>query len=414
MNLMRKNWWLGLLLVISLALAACGPAASSGVAQPNMPGLENSETVDEADHTSGSSTAGTTTTGSTTTASGLQYVEIEAGTGPMPQPGDMVSVHYTGTLEDGTEFDSSIGRDPFRFTLGQGQVIPGWDEGIALMHEGGKATLIIPSELGYGAAGAGPIPPDATLIFEVELVDVQPTPKPTTIDAADYTTTDSGLKYFIFEEGDGDAPQLGDMLTVDFLLWLEDGTFLDSTIDRGTPYTFVMGSDSSLPGLDEGLALLKEGGRAQLTLPPQLADGSGATYVFEVTLLEAAEPPTPTAVADEDFTVTESGLKYYAISEGSGATPQAGDTVSLHYTLWLEDGTMIDSSVQRGTPLDMFIGSSSTIPGFEEGVMLTKEGGKAQFIVPPELGYGATGGGPIPPNANLIFEIEVLDITSGQ
>lgn len=414
MNLLRKNWWLALLLVISLALAACGPAASSGVAQPNMPGLENSETADDAGHTSGSSTAGTTSTGSTTTASGLQYVEIQAGTGPMPQPGDMVSVHYTGTLEDGTEFDSSIGRDPFRFTLGQGQVIPGWDEGIALMHEGGKATLIIPSELGYGAAGAGPIPPDATLIFEVELVDVQPTPKPTTIDAADYTTTDSGLKYYIFEEGDGDAPKTGDMLTVDFSLWLEDGTFLDSTIDRGMPYTFVMGSDSSLPGLDEGLALLKEGGRAQLTLPPQLADGSGATYIFEITLLEAAEPPTPTAVADEDFTVTESGLKYYTISEGTGATPQAGDTVSLHYTLWLEDGTMIDSSVQRGTPLDMFVGASSTIPGFEEGVMLTKEGGKAQFIVPPELGYGSTGGGPIPPNANLIFEIEVLDITSGQ
>ncbi|HUM69094.1 MAG TPA: FKBP-type peptidyl-prolyl cis-trans isomerase, partial [Chloroflexota bacterium] len=115
-------------------------------------------------------------------------------------------------------------------------------------------------------------------------MDVQPTPKPTTIDAADYTTTDSGLKYFIFEEGEGDAPQLGDLLTVDFLLWLEDGTFLDSTIDRGTPYSFVLGGDGSLPGLDEGLLLLKEGGRAQLTLPPQLADGSGATYVFEVSL----------------------------------------------------------------------------------------------------------------------------------
>jgi peptidylprolyl isomerase len=423
MNLMKRNWWIGLLLLFSLILAACGPSARSGDAQPDMPGVEGSEeeaahdddtAVGEETTTEESETTSHSSTGSTTTASGLEYIEIEAGTGPQPQPGDMVAVHYTGTLEDGTEFDSSVGGEPFRFTLGQGQVIPGWDEGIALMNEGGKARLIIPSELGYGPSGSGPIPPDATLIFEVELVEVTPTPKPTEIAEEDITTTDSGLMYYIFEEGDGDAPQEGDMVSVDFQLWLADGTFLDSTIDRGTPYTFILGSNSSLPGLDEGLLLLREGGRAQLTLPPELADGSGATYVFEITLLETQEAPKPTAVDDADFTVTDSGLKYYTITEGSGPTPQAGDTVSLHYTLWLEDGTMIDSSVQRGLPLDVVIGSGGTIPGFEEGLMLTPAGGKAQIIVPPALGYGEAGGGPIPPNANLIFEIELLEITPAQ
>jgi peptidylprolyl isomerase len=429
MNLMRRNWWTVLLLLAGLVLVACGPAAHSGDAQPDLPGMEagdEEEATDEVAHEedetsteSGDSAEGgesvvTSEGGSTITASGLEYVEIEAGSGPIPQPGDIVAVHYTGTLEDGTEFDSSVGGEPFRFTLGQGEVIPGWDEGIALMHEGGKGKLIVPPELAYGSSGSGPIPPDATLIFDVELVSVQATPKPTDIAAEDYITTDSGLKYYIFEEGDGDAPQEGDLVSVDFELWLEDGTFLDSTIDRGTPYTFILGSDSSLPGLDEGLVLLKEGGKAQLTLPPEIADGSGATYVFEITLLETQEPPMPTAVDEADYTVTDSGLKYYAITEGSGELPQAGDSVSIHYTLWLEDGTMVDSSVQRGLPLDMFIGSGGTIPGFEEGVTLTREGGKAQIVVPPALGYGETGGGPIPPNANLIFEIEVLEITPAQ
>jgi FKBP-type peptidyl-prolyl cis-trans isomerase len=108
------------------------------------------------------------------TASGLIYVETEEGTGPQPQAGQRVKVHYTGKLLDGTKFDSSLDRgQPFEFALGQGQVIKGWDEGIALMKEGGKATLIIPSKIGYGAGGAGEmIPPFATLVFDVELLEV--------------------------------------------------------------------------------------------------------------------------------------------------------------------------------------------------------------------------------------------------
>lgn len=108
------------------------------------------------------------------TKSGLQYDEKKAGTGAQPRQGQRVSVHYAGRLENGTEFDSSFKRgQPITFTLGVGQVIAGWDEGISLMKEGGEATLIIPPHLGYGASGAGGvIPPNATLIFEVELVSV--------------------------------------------------------------------------------------------------------------------------------------------------------------------------------------------------------------------------------------------------
>ncbi|MEM1309776.1 MAG: FKBP-type peptidyl-prolyl cis-trans isomerase [Cyanobacteria bacterium P01_H01_bin.153] len=109
-----------------------------------------------------------------TTDSGLQYEEVVEGTGAMPQKGQRVTVHYTGTLENGTKFDSSRDRNrPFSFTIGVGQVIKGWDEGVATMRVGGQRKLTIPPELGYGSRGAGGvIPPNATLLFDVELLRI--------------------------------------------------------------------------------------------------------------------------------------------------------------------------------------------------------------------------------------------------
>lgn len=109
------------------------------------------------------------------TPSGLQYEDMVAGSGTSPSPGKKVTVHYTGWLADGTKFDSSVDRnEPFVFQIGVGQVIPGWDEGVMTMKIGGKRKLIIPANLGYGAAGAGGvIPPNATLLFEVILLDIR-------------------------------------------------------------------------------------------------------------------------------------------------------------------------------------------------------------------------------------------------
>jgi FKBP-type peptidyl-prolyl cis-trans isomerase len=121
-------------------------------------------------------TAGSKMTDNTiTTPSGLKYIDLKEGDGATPKTGQTVEVHYTGTLENGTKFDSSRDRNsPFKFKIGVGQVIKGWDEGVGTMKVGSRRQLIIPPELGYGSRGAGGvIPPNATLIFDVELLGLQ-------------------------------------------------------------------------------------------------------------------------------------------------------------------------------------------------------------------------------------------------
>ncbi|MDE2071639.1 MAG: FKBP-type peptidyl-prolyl cis-trans isomerase [Patescibacteria group bacterium] len=119
-------------------------------------------------------TSGITPASSTSGNNGLVVQDEVVGTGAVAQNGDTLTVNYTGKLQDGTVFDTSVGKAPFTFTLGAGQVIPGWDLGLQGMKVGGKRTLVIPPDMAYGAQGVGPIPPNATLTFEVELLNVAP------------------------------------------------------------------------------------------------------------------------------------------------------------------------------------------------------------------------------------------------
>jgi len=235
-----------------------------------------------------------------TTASGLQYTETLAGSGPKPKTGEIVSVHYTGKLANGTKFDSSYDRgEPIKFALGTGQVIKGWDEGIAMMNKGGKATLVIPPNLAYGDKGAGNvIPPNATLTFDVELVDISAgsPATPTVVDEKQYTTTADGIKMVDLVAGDGPTVKNGQLLEVNYTGWLTDSTKFDSSIDRGQTFTFNLGMGQVVAGWDLGLRGMKVGGKRQLIIPASLGYGDkgaggvippNATLIFEIDLISA-------------------------------------------------------------------------------------------------------------------------------
>ena len=167
---------LGLLMILSLGLAACGDSTATNTPFP-VPAAAGATAIVPA----GATTAAAGASGlpavsgtATKTASGLQIIDNQVGTGAEAKAGANISVNYTGYLTNGTKFDSSVGKTPFSLKLGAGQVIKGWDEGLVGMKVGGKRRLLIPPALGYGASGSGStIPPNADLVFDVELLDVK-------------------------------------------------------------------------------------------------------------------------------------------------------------------------------------------------------------------------------------------------
>lgn len=422
-----------ILLGLTLMLAACGPAVSQEEAERMTREAETTESADAEAAEMPETEAAPETEGPpapaedlgpvTETDSGLKYHETTTGEGASPQEGDIVTMNVIGTLEDGTVFvDTYSQGQPIVTTVDDNSLFPGWKEGLLLMKEGGKTRMVIPPELAFGEEGGGGIiPPNATIIMDVELLEVTAPPTPTEVDAGDFTTTESGLQYYDLVEGDGDVPVEGQDVVVNYVAWLQDGnTYIASSEPQGEPYTFRLGDEFAVfPGWNEGVSTMKVGGKRQLIIPPDLALGEqgggrippNATLIMEIELLEAKPLVLPTTVAEEDFTTTDSGLKYFDLVEGDGPMPEQGQLVTVDYTGWLTDNVKFDSSLDAGQPFSFVLGSGGVIEGWEEGVATMKVGGKRQLVVPADLAYGDTGaGGAIPPGATLIFEIELLEV----
>lgn len=217
---------------------------------------------------------------------------------------------------------------------------------------------------------------------------------------------ESKLDFKDLEEGSGAAAKKGDLIEVHYTGKFRDGRVFESSLDSNQPYTFLLGRKQVIVGWDEGIPGMKVGGKRRLLIPAALAYGEkghppaippNADLVFEIDLLGI-------------YTPLPGGLYVRDLVEGKGDQPvKKGYQVEVDYTGWLDTGKQFDSSKGK-EPLQFKVGSPNIIAGMSQGIEGMKVGGKRKIIIPPGLAYGDRGRPPIPPKAELTFEIELVKI----
>ncbi|CAJ1938765.1 unnamed protein product [Sphenostylis stenocarpa] len=341
---------------------------------------------------------------------GMKKKLLKEGEGwDTPNSGDQVEVHYTGTLLDGTQFDSSRGRGtPFKFKLGQGQVIKGWDEGIKTMKKGENALFTIPPELAYGESGSPPsIPPNATLQFDVELLSWT---------SVKDICKDGGILKNIITEGEKwDNPKDLDEVFVKYEARLEDGT----VISKSGGVEFTVEEGYFCLALAKAVKTMKKGEKVLLNVNPQYAFGeSGRPASGE----EGAVPPNASLQVDlelvswknvSDITKDRKVLKK-TLKEGEGyERPNDGAVVQVKLIGKLQDGTVfIKKGHDDEQPFEFKIDEEQVIDGLDKAVKNMKKGEIASLIIQPEYAFGSSGSPQelaiVPPNSTVYHEVELL------
>jgi peptidylprolyl isomerase len=274
------------------------------------------------------------------------------------------------------------------------------------------AAAVLPLVLGLATPGLGQSPPTTAPTA------TQPTSKPAPpsmpdLSTFEFRTTDSGLKVCDLAPGEGDDVTSNAFIEFRFKSWLENGTWWRGTPEGG-PGARLPVTGTRFVGWSEGVAGMKPGGRRLLVIPPNLAFGEGgapgvpgnSTIVMDVEVVRILVQITPTDPSD--LTQTASGLRYADLKVGDGESPEPDSQVTVHFSGWLEDGTLFDSSVARGRPNTVPL--EEVIDGWQEGLLTMKVGGKRKLIVPPSLAFGERGAMRVPPNATLIYEVELLAV----
>ncbi|GFP93515.1 peptidyl-prolyl cis-trans isomerase fkbp62 [Phtheirospermum japonicum] len=343
---------------------------------------------------------------------GLKKKLVKEGEGwDTPDNGDEVAVHYTGTLLDGTKFDSSRDRgEPFTFTLGQGQVIKGWDLGIKTMKKGENAIFTIPAELAYGASGSPPtIPPNATLQFDVELLSW--------VSVKDICK-DGGIFKKILKEGDKwENPKDADDVLVNYEAKLEDGTL----VSKGDAVEFTVQEGLFCPAISKAVKTMKKGEKVLLAVKPQYGFGEKGKPASGV---EGAVPPnanlnitlelvswkTVSHVTDDKKVVKK------IIKEGEGyERPNEGAVVKLKLIGKLQDGTVFFKKGEGDDENDLFefkIDEEQVIEGLDKAVATMKKGEVAVLTIAPEYAFGSSESkqdlATVPANSTVYYDVELV------
>jgi peptidylprolyl isomerase len=365
-----------------------------------------------------------TYTGLSTLPSGLKYKITKQGKGDFAKPGDKVWLHYVGKLENDSIFTSTLNNGPIDVFLGVGQLIKGWEEGLQLVRPGGAILLIVPPDLAYGAVAQEHIPANATLTFEISLLQIEKGEKTELFQVGDNKTQKAKkhLKYIEIEQGEGPFAKFGDNAYVNYVGFLSDSTIFDSSVKYGGPVRITVGINQVIEGWDMGLQYMQKGSKIRLIIPPKLAYGKtgfknmvppNATIYLDLELVDLI-PPEPVAKWDttgKSVIETASGLKYVIFDEGQGDLIESENLVVVNYSGYFLNGELFDSSVKRFEPIRFPVGVGAVIDGWDEGLQLMRKGSKFQLMVPSYLGYGEKGAPPqIPANSDLIFDIEVIDV----
>ena len=251
-------------------------------------------------------------------------------------------------------------------------------------------------------------------------------------------TLESGLQFMDDSLGTGREAKANDLVSIHFKGWMvpkdtASELFSDWSADqsksmlslgdskmRNQPIKFILNSGSFIKGTDEGIVGMKVGGVRTMIIPSKLAYGdAGVGFIppntdlkVIVELLEVKDRVVVEMwkVDSTLFKTTASGVNYAIITQGEGPVVEAGKIITVHYSGYLQDGTMFDSSVERDEPIKFVVGQGQVVPGWDEGLQLLKKGDKARFIIPPKLGYGEMVLEKIPANSTLIFDTEVIDV----
>jgi peptidylprolyl isomerase len=237
-----------------------------------------------------------------------------------------------------------------------------------------------------------------------------------------FTQSSSGLKYKIMKQGIGDFPRSGDKVWIHFAGFLANDSIFENTMNKG-PMDLFLGKGQLIKGWEEGLQLIKPGGTILLIVPPELAYGAmdhpfipkNSTLRFEISLLQI-DKGTPIELFSLDglkLQKAKKNLRYYLVEEGTGTYAQKGDNAYVHYTAYLGDGTIFDSSHKNGEAVRITVGINQVIAGWDMGLELMQKGSKIHLVIPPKLAYGKLGyKNLVPANATIHLDLEMVDLVS--